>query len=799
MIQSSSSPVLQDPISRFAAQEHRSSSPSPSRSSRRQQHFSPIEPDPLLSNLSPTSTLKVLSEVNIVSVLNTNGRSLLSDSISNASTSERALGIRAALAGKKLKDWYNEVKGWHWPSTGFERRTENEDTVQRHTNTRGGSLDQILTQDLKYALVDGGNRVYWGSMPAEDVQAYEERIQRIRDDMETLDIEELKDHVRGAHLSARTRQQPALDVRNPDSMASPYTHLDDFTAIVTATIMQALPYIFRLNALLDLWTTRLTVIRQVPGWSRRLEDSQVAMEAAWAAIGRVQVTTTWLPSDLTRNAFQTMKSILEEKITGLGQRTDAMLDVLEGGVDHIPDAWIDRLEQLEEDYRGWVVDAERIIFDNEWRQGQTQPRPSLLSETREDSARTLRAGSSPSPETETSTNFDKGKEPCGKVSVDPAAPQTVTSIPAMISTMRESSISPDQSLSREDSDNKTEVSERVSCTLQSRTLPSMPLVHEDTSSRQREKSNESPAADYFSIKEPESILEPRPLTSYSLGAKSSAKTLPVHRPAPLDLGREASIYDSNVSSEMSCPASASSGAFSNMSSPEILSAARIEYFGTPTEIKTPVWASREPLTPADPISHPFSKRSAIEQGSKGPELNTNGSDSTIDILAEPVTTSDSELERPTPVLKRASTTSVEILPKTEVSLLSSGQLLVSGRIQSVRWVKIIRDPRDSLPSSVGNKSFPDGSIFLFICIVLIYFSFVNLRLRGLEAILQRLLLWTGSKIKSCLPDALPRLVQMNDHRHTSKVMAIRHRLRFRKLKTFKISLLQSGRTTKRNL
>ena len=686
-----------------------------------------------------------------------NGRSALSNSIADASTSERALGIRAALAGKKLRDWYNEVKGWKWPSTGFERRLENEEMRQRRPTTHGGLLDQILAQDPSFTQEEEGIMIYWGSMPADDVQAYERRIEAIRDEMEKLDVEELKDHVRGAYLLSRTRPQSDFGVENSDSVASVRSHLDDFTAIITVTIMQALPYIFRLNALLDLWTTRLTVLRYVPGWSIRIEDSKVAMEAAWTAIGRDKDATAWVPSDLSRKAFDTMKSILVEMITELGQRTDVMLDLLEGGVDHLPDIWIDRLEQLEEDYKGWAVDAERIMLDNEWKQNQAQCKSSVPSEARENSISTLSAELSPLTETGTTTKFDRGTEAYNEVLAETTHPldsgliaddagsknknesdlrnltpetveQTIaldsishqqltaisnekslpedhiskglatvpypesTSIPAMNSALRETRKSSEESLN-----------EKKSVELpipQPNYLPSTLVNNEDFPNHHTKNLEESSEIDYFSLmrtenSEPESTIEPTLIASHHLASKPSANMLLVHRPTPFDLKRETFVYDSNFSSELSYPGSASSGNFSNMSSPEILSASRVEYFGTPTEIKTPIWAaSREPLNRADTMSRHSSQSTEIVQVTKKaadvpsksasplharsrassflPELNVNNeSDLVTTVQAQPTVTSDSESDRPAPILKRASTTSIEVLPKREVGLVKS--------------------------------------------------------------------------------------------------------------------------------
>ena len=736
MTQSSADPVVLSPASSVAAHAYRSSSTSPSRSSKRRQQFTPIEPDPLLANLSPTSTLKALNETNAIQGAGRNDRSALSDSIADASTSERALGIRAALAGKKLRDWYNEVKGWDWPTTGFERLSESEEVRRRYDIAHGGYFQLIVAQDC-HATPGGTSKLYWGSMLAEDIQAYEKYIETIRDEMEALDVEELKDHVRGAHLSSRARPQSSFGAQDLDSPALTYTHLDDFTAIITTTIMQALPYIFRLNALLDLWTTRLLVLRQVPGWSIRMEDSKVAMEAAWTAIGRVKDKSAWVPSDLSRKALQTMKIILEDKITELGKRTDTMLDLLEGGVDHLPDTWIDRLDQLEEDYRGWVVDAERVMLDNEWRENQSQSRPNVISEPRRILVDVSNADSRPSPKTTAPLNFSTCEEACEEAcrerfgpsdlrssqqliestnqvsisedSITPnlgllGSPKSIVSIPTIISTLRETDNSSKDSLDEETSRLKTEALREVPLVSQSSKLPTLPL---NSSAPQFRNLEEPTEFDYFSTRRTDNVgseptLGSDMIDSYKSNPKILAKLLPMHRPAPLDLNCEPSIYDSHHTSETPYPRSPSSGGFSNMSSPEILSASRVEYFGTPTEIKTPLWASREPLTPANTVSRHSSQRVEMERASNKdadvsksapplhprsrassllPELIADENSLSNTTSAPSATTSESESERPAPVLKRASTTSIEILQNSEVS--SSIFLVITSIIECV--------------------------------------------------------------------------------------------------------------------
>lgn len=58
--------------------------------------------DPLLGNLSPESTLQALSSTDAVPSHEQAAHDILSTSITQASSTERALGIRAALAAQNL-------------------------------------------------------------------------------------------------------------------------------------------------------------------------------------------------------------------------------------------------------------------------------------------------------------------------------------------------------------------------------------------------------------------------------------------------------------------------------------------------------------------------------------------------------------------------------------------------------------------------------------------------------------------------------------------------------------------------
>ena len=107
------------------------------------------ELDPLLANLSPKSTLEALEATEVIDLEGRASQSLLHDSVAAASTSERALGIRAALAGKKLKKWHAELTAWPWPlassspGSGFRIPPQAERSIGNFRPTHEGYINRL--------------------------------------------------------------------------------------------------------------------------------------------------------------------------------------------------------------------------------------------------------------------------------------------------------------------------------------------------------------------------------------------------------------------------------------------------------------------------------------------------------------------------------------------------------------------------------------------------------------------------------------------------------------------------------
>ncbi|XMA12099.1 hypothetical protein WAI453_004890 [Rhynchosporium graminicola] len=308
--------------------------------------------DDILSDLSPATTLEAF----------TNSSGKLKSSIEAATPSERAFGLRATLASKKIQEWVDELSAWPWPveggSLGFEipsakRRKLSDDRGWRNRN----SYQQ--------------EPIYVGSLRESEVESYENRIDDITADMEDLNVEEIKRQVLDTHFSPRSRPSSSASNAPPmPTLFASYTRMDDFTAVITATVLHALPNLSRLNHLMDVWNIRLSVLRKVPPLMIALEDAEIAIRSGWNAIETADNTSNAaFPSRdayLSRETFEIMRDVLQGKVTTLGQNLDYMLDTLEGREDTLPDTWLDRMETIENDYGSWVVYGDRKVREGEW-------------------------------------------------------------------------------------------------------------------------------------------------------------------------------------------------------------------------------------------------------------------------------------------------------------------------------------------------------------------------------------------------------------------------------------------------
>ncbi|KAF2760511.1 hypothetical protein EJ05DRAFT_509042 [Pseudovirgaria hyperparasitica] len=265
-----------------------------------------------------------------------------------ASSAQKGLAIKAAKVAISAQDWYLELKRWNWPGSFAQPNVQDGiDTVDITGND--GRVQRIPLE-------------YWGCLPAAMVEAYETRVEEILKEMAELDIDELKGYVLDIHGS-RSRPSSSYERRTRATL----NLMDDVSLLVTGTIVQALPVLNLLNGLLDTWSMRLGILRDIPTFLSDLNEAKRALELAWDAI-QLPKDEAMDPLNIKKwkGATDTIATVLDGKASSLGQRLDGMLDTLEGRDDVIPDDWIDEFEALETDVGQWNSEARRKRFQLDW-------------------------------------------------------------------------------------------------------------------------------------------------------------------------------------------------------------------------------------------------------------------------------------------------------------------------------------------------------------------------------------------------------------------------------------------------
>ncbi|KAK8230045.1 hypothetical protein BKA81DRAFT_375101 [Phyllosticta paracitricarpa] len=309
-------------------------SPSPTRDRRRNvSAFDAAWP------ISPSATLKAFTEGVDFSTSAPNDQTLLA-SLSNASPAEKDLGVRVASATHKIKSWCAELEQWTWPET-FEEPPR---------------LDGIAEDS---SGSNGVRAAYWGSLPAARVQAYGERLDQIKDELDDLNMDELKGHILDMYPMDRWQSAPTEGKKRAELHL-----LDDFSYVVTHTMLQALPCLSYLNQLTRTWTMRVAVLRDVPKFLGGLKEAKKALRLGWdSLIPPNELEPSQKALAEWKEAAETIRSVLETQVRSLGQKLDRMLDSLEDMNDTLPDHWIDDFEELEGEYGKWCSDAQRRIFE----------------------------------------------------------------------------------------------------------------------------------------------------------------------------------------------------------------------------------------------------------------------------------------------------------------------------------------------------------------------------------------------------------------------------------------------------
>nr|OQO26654.1 hypothetical protein B0A51_04131 [Rachicladosporium sp. CCFEE 5018] len=338
----SSNPLVDPPTFAPPARPLRSASHSPVR--RQVSYGRHIDADPLLRDLSPTVALRAFGQTRAASPR----ADALAKCFEHTPDSRRVLGQRAAGFCVDVRAWVREVEGWEWDDEGgFEE-------VRERKRRRVDVGDEVWERHGE----DEEEVEWWGSLPRRTVEGYEHRIVEIERGVEDVDVEELKGFVRVAH-------QDAEDGSKVNGNAAKGRKLDDYTTVVTATILKALPYLSRLNKLLDVWTTRLWILRQVPGFLDGMKQARSELGGAWDAL---KPSASESDASGQRKASENdhlldLQTRLEDRITSLGRRLDNLLDETEGGAETLPERWIEDFEHFEQKYSEWREQVERTILD----------------------------------------------------------------------------------------------------------------------------------------------------------------------------------------------------------------------------------------------------------------------------------------------------------------------------------------------------------------------------------------------------------------------------------------------------
>lgn len=309
----------------------------------RKAQFTAQHLDPLLRNLSPDSTLNALKATETIPT--GPEPDVLTKSIADATPQERESGIRAAFAAQKLREWRKEISKWTWPDR----------------KARAVGVGFLPPQEAAHTVDGNGQRqAYLGCLPLGMVDKYEQRLDDIRDALGTLEMDDIKAHVLQAHTPSGQTLPPTNPFEKQKGPRKSYGRMRDFTALITATVIQALPDLANVTMLIETWNIRLTVLRGLPMLLSVMQASRAGVRTATATIrDPSQAPLITLPD------FEATKKMLGDKVSELGGRIDGTLDLLGEQEDAVPQGWIDTLETVELDYATWVVEAQRLAMHNQ--------------------------------------------------------------------------------------------------------------------------------------------------------------------------------------------------------------------------------------------------------------------------------------------------------------------------------------------------------------------------------------------------------------------------------------------------
>lgn len=336
--------------------------------------------DDFISQLSPLSAIDSFRDPN----------GPFKACMDTASPFEQKFALRAAQASKNIYEWLIELRDWPWPTeagAGFQLPP----FTKRHTHGKPGSIVEHDPEQTPKKVQD----LYIGSVLEPGLTRYERRIEQIQTELDKLEIEEIKRHVLHDHISRLTKSDtptsPTIERHFAMSSLESYVKMDDLTAVITATVVQALPNLSKLIRLMNAWGVRLTVLRRTPAWLASLTDVENAVKSGWEMIGHEPKIEANQGSEDQSTYLSQLKQELEVRRLGLEGKVyeaahilDFMLDTLEGRDDTLPDEWLDRMEAVERGFAEWIAASERFIREAELAALKRQTEPILVDETPEE-------------------------------------------------------------------------------------------------------------------------------------------------------------------------------------------------------------------------------------------------------------------------------------------------------------------------------------------------------------------------------------------------------------------------------
>ncbi|KAF9698127.1 hypothetical protein EKO04_003674 [Ascochyta lentis] len=311
-----------------------------------------------LRDLSPETTLRALTE-EPVPFDTTRDEYKIFACIDSLTVAERDLGTRVAKAAQQLKSWCAEIEQWGW--TGSFEQPSDENKEQRRRSLEARIAEHVGNADALAPLE------YCGSLLSVEVEQHEARLDDMGEDLLKLDVDELKEYVLDMHPQNKSRPSSA----GFGASRANYRPMDDFSFLITQTLLSALPHHAQLKDRLNTWTARVSILRSAPRYLDDLKQAQKAMGLGWDAF-EPPTDTSDAAFKQWKEAVDTISGVLRNKVSDLGRRLDRMLDTLEGRDDCLPERWIDVFEAVEADYGRWAHESTRKMIEFDVRRQSTQ-------------------------------------------------------------------------------------------------------------------------------------------------------------------------------------------------------------------------------------------------------------------------------------------------------------------------------------------------------------------------------------------------------------------------------------------